>query len=38
MFATEFADVRLNGRSPATTFARFAAVGDAVEAAEEDGA
>jgi hypothetical protein len=39
MFATEFADVRLNARSPATTFARFAAVGDAVDAAaEEDGA
>jgi hypothetical protein len=39
MFATEFADVRSNARSPATTFARFAAVGDAVDAAaEEDGA
>jgi hypothetical protein len=39
MFATEFADVRWNARSPATTFARFAAVGDVVEAAaEEDGA
>jgi len=39
MFATEFADVRSNACSPATTFARFAAVGDAVDAAaEEDGA
>src|SRR3954451_3271402 len=39
MFATEFAKVRPNARSPATTFARFAAVGDAVDAAAgEDGA
>jgi hypothetical protein len=37
MFATEFADVRSNARNPATTFARFAALGDDA-AAEEDGA
>jgi hypothetical protein len=39
MYATKFADVRWNACRPATTFARFAAVGDAVDAATDaDGA